>query len=39
MKSYLPIATLISVALLAAACQPAAEQPDPVSSPARPGPI
>ena len=35
MKSYLPIAILISVALLATACQPAAEQPDPVAEAAK----
>ena len=32
MKSYLPIAALIFLALLVAVCQPAAEQPEPVAS-------
>ena len=35
MKSYLPTATLISLALLVAACQPVAEQPDPAAEAAR----
>ena len=35
MKSYLPTATLISLALLVAACQPAAEQPDPAAEAAQ----
>lgn len=34
-KSYLPIATLISLALLVVACQPAAEQPDPAAEAAK----
>ena len=35
MKSYLPTAILILVALLATACQPAAEQPDPATEAAQ----